>query len=160
MASLGQDSRIWRLSKNRQIIENHFPDLAQSGYTITSPATPDYNCIAWAAGDVEAWWEPSPDYYWPPGVPRRYTLPAYVQAYETLGYFPCQDPGYETGFERIAIYVDSTGKPTHAARQCNPEYWTSKLGKMEDIEHRNLDCLSGQLYGRIAAILKRPKPGL
>jgi hypothetical protein len=31
-----------------------FPHLAEEGYIETSPATPRYNCIAWAAGYVDA----------------------------------------------------------------------------------------------------------
>ncbi len=33
-------------------IEDCFPQIAQVGYSITSPQTPRYNCIAWAAGDT------------------------------------------------------------------------------------------------------------
>ena len=32
-------------------LESMFPHLARSAYAITSPSTPEYNCIAWAAGD-------------------------------------------------------------------------------------------------------------
>lgn len=28
-----------------------FPRLTSGNHRITSPATPDYNCIAWAAGN-------------------------------------------------------------------------------------------------------------
>lgn len=30
--------------------ESLFPDLARTGYQITSPPDPVYNCIAWTAG--------------------------------------------------------------------------------------------------------------
>ncbi len=61
-------------------IEQSFPNLQRCGYSVTSPATLDYNCIAWAANDTEAWWEPDPlDLsYWPLGIPRSYTLDAYI----------------------------------------------------------------------------------
>lgn len=39
-------------------IEKAFPNLQIRGYSITSPATPEYNCIAWAAGEAQSWWEP------------------------------------------------------------------------------------------------------
>ena len=32
-------------------MEQAFPNLADSGYSITSERSPRYNCIAWAAGD-------------------------------------------------------------------------------------------------------------
>ena len=55
-----------------------FPHLAEQGYDETSPATPLYNCIAWAVGETDAWWWPTPEAvcYWPPGAPREETLGA------------------------------------------------------------------------------------
>lgn len=139
-------------------IEGWFPDLRCSGYSITSPATAEYNCIAWAAGDTERWWWPDPLYlrYWPYDIPRTETVKAFIRVYETLGYTICEDAGYESGFEKIAIYVGSNGKPTHAARQLSSGYWTSKLGKLEDIDHPTLESLVGPEYGFVAVILKRP----
>ncbi len=140
-------------------IEQSFPNLQRCGYSVTSPATLDYNCIAWAANDTEAWWEPDPlDLsYWPLGIPRSYTLDAYIEAYKTLGYSVCEDAENENNFEKIAIYADSNGKPTHAARQLNSGKWTSKLGRLEDIEPLSLDSLAGPHYGSLAVILKRSR---
>ena len=61
-------------------LEDFFPGLVSTGYRITSPATAGYNCFAWAAGYLDAWWEPDPadDGYWPAGVPREQTLIAIV----------------------------------------------------------------------------------
>lgn len=144
---------------SKQDIERYFPDLIRTGYSITSPATPEYNCIAWAADDTEVWWEPDPFdlYYWPPRIPRTYALDVYIRVYETLGYTTCKNAVYENDFEKLAIYVDSNGKPTHAARQLSSGKWTSKLGRSEDIEHHTLDSLAGSYYGSVAVILKRPK---
>lgn len=142
-----------------QKIEASFPNLKNSGYSITSPATIEYNCIAWAAGDAGAWWEPDQMNlsYWPPEIPRENTLEAFIKAYELLGYGICKDANHEEGFEKIAIYVDDNGKPTHAARQLSSGRWTSKLGQLEDIEHSTLDGLRGLVYGTIAVFMKRPK---
>jgi len=89
---------------SRQEIEASFPSLRNSGYSITSPATVEYNCIAWASGDTRAWWWPDPMnlYYWPPTIPRENTLEAFIKAYELLGYGICKDGNYEEGFEKIA----------------------------------------------------------
>jgi len=143
---------------SKQDIEKFFPDLLRTGYLITSPATPEYNCIAWAANDTEVWWEPdSLDlYYWPPGIPRTYTLDAYIEAYKTLGYSVCGDAEYESDFEKVAIYADSNGKPTHAAKQLDSGKWTSKLGRLEDIEHTDLDSIINPIYGTPVVYLKRP----
>jgi hypothetical protein len=138
-----------------------FPGMRSSDYSITSPATPEYNCIAWAAGNTEAWWWPDRNslYYWPPEIPRTETLQAFIQAYELLGYTLCEDVDYEKGLEKIVLYADSNRKPTHAARQLSSGYWTSKLGQLEDIEHSTLDSLTGLYYGSIAIFMKRPIKG-
>ena len=138
-------------------IESAFPHLQQSGYRITSPADYRYNCIAWTAGDVSHWWEPSRQrgFYWPPDATREYTLESYVQAYMLNGYSLCDNDEYEYGFEKVAIFVDAMGIPSHAARQTESGAWTSKLGEWEDIEHNRLRALEGNLYGTVARILKR-----
>lgn len=94
---------------SKQNIERFFPNLISSDYTITSPATSEYNCIDWAAGDTEVWWWPDRNslYYWPPRIPRTETLHAFILAYEILGYTLCENADYEEGFEKIALYVDS-----------------------------------------------------
>jgi len=143
---------------SKQRIENSFPDLSANNYSITSPATTEYNCIAWAAGDTEKWWWPDPLYvdYWPSEAPRTDSLQSFIKAYETLDYAVCDSVVYEDGFEKVAIYVDYAGKPTHVARQLSSGYWTSKLGDWEDIEHNVLNSIIGSQYGSVATILKRP----
>ncbi len=138
-------------------LESVFPQLSRSAYTITSPATPEYNCIAWAAGDTERWWWPvAGSYaYWPSDVPVQETLAAFMKAFATIGFMPCDDAHTEQGYEKVALYVDQNGKPTHAARQLPNGRWTSKLGKIEDIEHE-FEGVTGSVYGSVAQILKRP----
>ncbi len=140
------------------LIESAFPKLRRTGYRVVSPRDNRYNCIAWAAGDNATWWEPdrAKGLYWPPGVVRTISLSALVEAFETLGYEPCEDGAVETDFEKIAIYARESGKPTHAARQLENGRWTSKLGPMEDIEH-SLEGLTGSDYGRVARYLRRPR---
>lgn len=143
---------------SKQVIEKYFPNLSKDGYSPTSPATPEYNCIAWAAGDDGVWWWPDPygDYYWPSKIPRTETIEAFIKAYESLGYSICNNVVLEEGFEKVAVYAGSDKKPTHAARQLDSGRWTSKLGGLEDIEHATLDGLISDSYGSIAVILKRP----
>lgn len=142
---------------SQQDIEASFPNLPRHGYAITSPATTDYNCIAWAAQDIDAWWWPDPLqlYFWPPDVPRAETLDAFIKAYESQGYSLCQSSNYENGWEKVALYVDANGKPTHAARQLKTGSWTSKLGRLEDIEHKRLDGIAGNQYGSVKIIMRR-----
>jgi hypothetical protein len=139
-----------------------FPALSAAGYAVTSPAAPDYNCIAWAAEDTNRWWEPVPiplpGYYWPDGVSLELTLASYVQAFESIDYRVCDDDSVEDGFEKVALYGDADGVPTHAARQLASGEWTSKLGKSVDIRHRSLAALEGEMYGRVACVMHRRRP--
>lgn len=137
-------------------LELRYPNLAKTQYTITSPKSQEYNCFAWAAGDQERWWQPTPEdeFYWVDGVPMEETLSAYIQAYQTLGYEPCESAALELGYEKIALYINNDGVPVHAARQLFSGKWTSKLGALEDIEHE-LEGLIGEKYGQVGQILKR-----
>ena len=144
----------------RDEIERTFAGLTGSDYEITSPATPAYNCAAWAAGDTARCWDPPPGggNYWPTEVPCALSLPNLVTAFATLGYSPCGTSDLEPGFEKLALYVGEQGEPTHVARQLPSGVWTSKLGTAEDIEHGRLAGLEGQIYGRVAHFLRRPRP--
>lgn len=136
-----------------------FPRLRGAIYRLTSPAADSYNCIAWAVGDTSRWWWPDDPVrtYWPVDAPRLETLAAFGDAFATLGYVPCEQADLESGFEKIALYAaDTDGVPTHAARQLNNGRWTSKLGALEDIEHA-LEDLTGNVYGSVIQIFKRPR---
>jgi hypothetical protein len=137
-------------------VEAYFPNLNPSNFRVTSPASPTYNCIAWAAGQTDAWWWPDRMgvAYWPEGAPREESLDAFLRAFETLGYTRCDSDALEPGFEKVALYARGT-VPAHAARQTDDGNWTSKLGELEDIEH-TLDGLTGALYGTVVQLLMRP----
>lgn len=83
-------------------------------------------------------------------------MTSFTQAYATQGYSPCKDAGLESGFEKIAIYVNPMGIPTHAARQLPNGKWTSKLGTLEDIEHLATSGLEGPTYGSVGVVLNKP----
>lgn len=135
-----------------------FPHLEETGHRLTSPETPEYNCIAWAASEDDVWWWPDKQEtaYWPPNVPREETIDAFVEAYGVLGYSVCENDQLEHGFEKIAIYaIDDT--PTHAARQLESGKWTSKLGKSYDIEHDLVVGVTGPTYGKCVVVMRRGK---
>lgn len=138
-----------------QLIETLFPSLRSEGYRETSPKTDDYNCIAWAAGNKDRWWEPAIGYYWPLPVPQLATVEVAVRAFKALGYVECENSELEDGFQKVAIYGEQ-GDYTHAARQLDTGKWTSKLGKLEDIEHDTLEGLAGAEYGQVVVIMKKP----
>jgi len=139
-------------------IEADFPTLREAGYRITSEATTDYNCFAWAANDTSAWWSPLPisGYYWPEHLPRSLNINSFVALYAHKGFVACEDGEPEPGIEKIALYADSNGNVTHAARSASEGAWSSKLGVMEDIEHGTLMALEGSDYGGVVCFLKRP----
>jgi hypothetical protein len=80
-----------------------------------------------------------------------------VAAFTSLGYTVCEGEEPESGYEKIALFADGDGRPTHAARQLPNGRWSSKLGKAEDIEH-GLRDLEGTLYGEVVFLMKRPLP--
>jgi hypothetical protein len=140
-------------------LEKLFPRLASGRYVIRSPRTAAYNCIAFAAGVVDArWWPLEPDaipsHHWPSECPDTETLDAFRCVFERLGYAVCPTADAEPGFEKMAIFAIGA-TPTHAARQLPSGTWTSKLGRSYDIEHP-LHALEGDEYGRVALILRRP----
>jgi hypothetical protein len=96
-----------------------FPRLATEPFSTTSPVDESYNCIAWAAGDSDRWWQPTPigPYYWPDGLPLSdYSLSNYVAAYGRLGYEVCSSGELEDGIEKVALY-EHNGMASHACRQ-------------------------------------------
>ena len=140
-------------------LQTLFPRLRSTPYWATSPADPDYNCIAWAAEDSSNYWWPvgeGPRIFWPPAVPREETVAAFEAVFRMLGYTVAADESLEPGFEKVALFANGDGEPTHAARQLSSGLWASKIGKLEDIEHQ-LWALEGDTYGRVVLILTRPR---
>ena len=134
-----------------------FPGLRTGHYQVTSPADNTYNCVAWAAHDAARWWDPSvaQGYWWPDTVARTLSLANLVAVFVALGFEPCDGVALEPSLERVAIYSDDRGWPTHVARQRAEGGWTSKLGASEDIVHDSVEQLEGAIYGTVVRILKR-----
>jgi hypothetical protein len=141
-------------------VERLFPGLRGKAWKITSLPESQYNCIAWSASDTAQWWwpgDPADGYYWPEGVEKAETLAAFIAAYALMGYAECVDSAQEPGYEKIALFATPDGIPTHAARQLPNGRWTSKLGRLEDIEHELLD-VCGQIYGSVVKVVRRLQP--
>lgn len=135
------------------INRDYFPNLNDDAFHETSDASEEYNCIAWAAGVDNEWWDPFGG-SWPDNVPRDSRAGAFVQLYEHYGFVECNDAEHEPGHEKVAIYL--LGRDVeHAARQLPNGKWTSKLGPDEDIEHDSLNDLAGDFYGEPVRFLKR-----
>ncbi len=74
-----------------------FSRLTPGSFEIIGHSTQEYNSIAWAAGDTTAWWWPLPPdaAFWPDGIPNELTVEAFVQAFATLGYGPCDTAHFD-----------------------------------------------------------------
>ena len=146
---------------NRDDIAGLFPRLRDE-FEITSPADEAYNCIAWALNDTLRYWWPTefkyPGLYWPPGIPTEVTIPAFVKLFENLLFTKCDSSAYESGYDKVALYADESGSPTHAARWWLEDGgWSSKLGEENDIRHHTLESLEGSDYGTVRHIFRRPR---
>jgi hypothetical protein len=130
-----------------------FPRLTQRNHRLTSPADVSYNCIAWALGDVTRWWQPG--FYWPIAVSRDVCgIGTLVEMFRTLGFHEGASQQLETGIEKVALYGNGLHY-THAARQLPTGKWTSKLGKLADIEHDHPDDVAGGIYGEVVEVMMR-----
>lgn len=141
-------------------IQADFPKLKPGEWEQSSDPDDAYNCIAFAVYDNRQFWDPDMigvrGYYWPPGIPRDFTVPTLVRLYELHGFITCNSADLEVGYEKVAIYgIDNEG--THAARQLEDGGWISKLGPDEDIEHNDLEGLESDLYGRVKVFMRRPR---
>ena len=134
------------------------PLLAAEGYQVTSEATDEYNCIAYAVGETDRWWShvPDADYYWPEHASRTPSIQSLVEAFAGLGYELCEDASDEPGFNKIALYADRQGRWTHAAVQLPGGRWSSKLGPDEDISHQTPESLDSDFYGGVHCLMRRP----
>jgi hypothetical protein len=106
--------------------QQDYPNLTASNHRdIISTPDSKYNCIAWAAGIDNDWWDPATGRTWPGNAPRDYQVTSLVIVYESVGLVPCADGSLEDGIEKIAIYADGP-EYMHAARQLETGKWTSK----------------------------------
>ena len=138
---------------NSSWIDDTFPGLAETGYEITSDATDDYNCIAYAAGDETKWWSHISGYFWP-GAPRTPLIEDLENVFIYLGFERCTDANEEAGFHKVALYAKHRFWK-HAAKQLPGGRWSSKLGRDEDIRHVTPEALAGEAYGEVYCIMRR-----
>jgi hypothetical protein len=134
-------------------LEELFPHLG-TAFEITSSATPDYNCIAWALGYQDAKWDPSPWYYWPRGLPRNHAVSTVVAIFMSFGFVACDDEP-PPGWDYIAIFSRDGANYAHVARRLPDGRWTSKLGNLEGIAHDDCAGLAGEDYGQVVRWMKR-----
>lgn len=125
-----------------------FPRLTGEEFEIICPASGQYNCIAYAAGDTSQPWSDEPEDYWPPEVARNPSIAGLENLFRWLGFKKCRGSRLETAYQKVALYA-SKGLWTHVALQMSNGRWRSKLGKGVLIEHRTPLSLTGDLYGNV-----------
>ncbi|MFA5239461.1 MAG: hypothetical protein WC476_07115 [Phycisphaerae bacterium] len=150
---------MYRVKAPPWMFFRNFPKLLKTPqpFEETSDYDPKYNCHAYAMGDEKKRWDPI-DGYWPQGCPREMSIQAFVNAFETQGYKPCDNGNLEPNYEKIALYANQIG-PSHTAKQQDSGRWRSKLGEDADIEHNALG-LEGPLYGKVVMFFSRHRKSL
>lgn len=119
----------------------------------TSDYNPLYNCVAWAAGDVERTWSDFGRSHWPGKRGNR--IEHLASVFEGLGYQDCGlDESLEDGFEKVALFALGD-LWQHVCKQCPDGRWSSKLGIQEDVQH-DLHDIEDDDYGQVVLIMKRP----
>ncbi|HCF38114.1 MAG TPA: hypothetical protein DER56_03425 [Thermosipho africanus] len=147
------------------IILRAFPNLSSDKYfKVTSKNTPVYNCIAWAYNITDRWMWPNTGenyfldgvHYWPSDKIMDCDVQNFIDAFRLKGYELCEDGVFEEGFRKIALYVvPNTTECRHAARQLSNGCWTSKLGRLNDIQHGTPESIEGTEYGIVYCFMKR-----
>src|SRR6266516_1036961 len=110
-------------------IETDFPKLRGGRYRIASSQDKKYNCIAFAAGDINRYWQnlghPMKGYFWPPGLTDDETIDGWMRAFRLLNYEVTNTADPEIGFEKIAIYGTQEGTALHVAIRKDSGPWMS-----------------------------------
>ena len=90
-------------------IHEDFPGLTGDNHKETSPRDFNYNCLAFAVGDLNNWWEPPSQFgnYWPPGFPEDVTVETAVAILRVHGYGVEAGPGSDPGGDAVAIFAES-----------------------------------------------------
>ena len=143
-----------------------FPGLAtDKDFKITSPETPDYNCIAWAYHYDDRWMWPGGVsektldgfHFWPDDVSDSTDVQSFIDAFRLKGYSVCDDLDFNPQYRKIALYVKKgTTICTHAARELSNGLWSSKLGSGHDIQHGTPYSIEGQVYGVVYCLMRKP----
>lgn len=168
----GHNLEVASIHRNRSEILadflRDFPNLANADWCVKSPLDDSYQCIAWAECRTDRIsWPSHHGAVWPQGLPladppQEAPVDYFVQRFSLLGYRTCGlNDQFEFGYQKVAIYANDMGV-THMARQhFFGRGWLSKAGDWEDILHRELSDVEGDMsplarkYGRVQLILKR-----
>ena len=148
------------LGATTEVIKKWWPRLKKNKFHFTSEQTPYYNCFSWAMKVTNIWMDM---YYFSNKFNIKYSeLDHSANGYAEIlkkyfNYEICPDGSFEKNMEKVVLYENKYGEWTHIARQLDNGNWTSKLGKLEDIEHYNINCLSDGDYGNPVIYMRKQK---
>lgn len=147
---------------NRILVMGAFPQLREENFVISSPVDREYNCIAWACGVNNRWYdirEGLDGVEWPCSI-RSESIVALETLFRERGYSSSTSSEFELDKRKVALYVSNDGKWKHAALQTRDKdylgWWKSKLGPQFDIIHRTPECVAGSSYGDVHCIMEMP----
>lgn len=101
------------LEEIKRFLIDIFSNLSDDPYfEITSSATPNYNCIAWACNYSDRWIQPTylrrPSLdcvvWWPPEVTEGIEPPNLKELFEFHGYVECNSGEFEEGYRKVGIF--------------------------------------------------------
>lgn len=150
-------------SENRLKLIRAFPALANdANFKLLSPATPCYNCIAWAMGYIDRWVDTDDKvgHWWPTGVEKSLKPAALIQAFEAVGYIEADDYKPEDNYHKVILYKNIEKDIwTHASLVVTAFVEHSKFGSAWDGEHSHnvLNSTTPDSYGVPYAYMKRPQ---
>lgn len=150
------------------MLQNNFPKLlSDSGFKITSPIDPNYNCIAFACIYDDRWMWPGGEeqklydgfHFWPDGVGDDEDVVNFIEAFRKRGFEQCDSWAHENGYLKVAFYVQpGTTICTHAAKESRDGLWRSKLGEWHDIQHSTPYEIEGPTYGEVYPVFMKRNP--
>ncbi|HME00025.1 MAG TPA: RHS repeat-associated core domain-containing protein [Terriglobia bacterium] len=153
-----------------------FPNLKAGEWSITGPAIPEYNCIAWSVGVTNQWvWPGNTEAVFDKLYKEGLTVTPRNRAGQPIGRPVQIGGGYkdsdncdpECHKRKVALFVDEAGVPTHAAREVEDGgVWESKLGSLCRIKHKltQLEGATqkgrppGTAYGKVKKCYEKDDP--
>jgi len=136
-------------------IEGSFPLLSSVNYEVTSDRHFNYNCLAFARGDRNNWWERPGrfGFYRPAGFAADVTVKTAVKIIRIHGFTMDWNSNAEPLSDSIAIHAKDQNW-THFAKYSGGRR-LSKLGEDHDIAHKSLAVLEGDLHRKAVRVLSR-----
>jgi hypothetical protein len=140
---------------SRSEVEYDFPRLIGKEFDLSDESF-NYNCLAYALGDHNQWWEPprAPGQYWPPGFSEDVTIQTVEKIIRVHGYTKEVELGSMPEADAIAIY--GIGEEWAHFAKFSGGKWEAKLGCGHDVQGVNLSDMEVPIYGKVVKILSRP----